>query len=187
MAADMEDKFASWLKSVGLDKYSAQFASNGYDDLDLLSTLDTDEVKSIIDTPGIGMKGHVLKLEKSTHALQNTYGSNCILKEKDPTDNLLSKKKPRQTSKYMYFTNLLSKDMMFHLLNWYFDSTCKCTPYIDIKNVKYQYYFLPLILQLTLSGGKFVLTEIGSKKDKPWEVFLKQNPKTEKMKYFNKV
>lgn len=101
MAADMEDKFASWLKSVGLDKYSAQFASNGYDDLDLLSTLDTGEVKSMIDTPGIGMKGHVLKLEKSIHAFQNTYGSNCILMEKDPTDNSLSKKKPRQTSKYM--------------------------------------------------------------------------------------
>ena len=62
MENTMENRFSLWLKSIGLLKYSGQFVANGYDDLDLLTSMNTDEVKSMIETLGIGMKGHILKL-----------------------------------------------------------------------------------------------------------------------------
>lgn len=95
MAADMENRFSLWLKSIGLLKYSGQFVANGYDDLDLLTSMDADELKSMIETLGIGKKGHILKLEKSVHALQNLSGpstgstNTSVLKERKPTEKKL--------------------------------------------------------------------------------------------------
>ena len=96
MAAEVENGFSLWLKSLGLLKYLGQFVANGYDDLDLLRSMNTDELKSLIDTLGIGMKGHILKLEKSIHALQNasttTRSTSSVSKEKKPAE-----KKQEQT------------------------------------------------------------------------------------------
>lgn len=46
-------------------------------------------------------------------------------------------------------------------------------------------FFVPT--EITFSGGKFVMQPTGDKEKKPWAKYLKPEPKTERMKYFNDV
>ena len=40
-----ENNFMDWLESSSVKEYAAQFSENGYDDLDLLQTLNEGEIK----------------------------------------------------------------------------------------------------------------------------------------------
>lgn len=57
--------------------------------------MDVEELRSMIETLGIRMKGYILKLEKSIHALQNLSGpstgstNNSVLKDRKPTEKKL--------------------------------------------------------------------------------------------------
>ena len=43
-----ETNFIDWLGSSGLKKCAARFSANSYDDLDLIKTIDEDEIKEMI-------------------------------------------------------------------------------------------------------------------------------------------
>lgn len=58
------DLFSEWLRSSNLIEYAENFKDNGFDDLDLLKSMEEDEISGMIEALGIKKRGHVLKLKK---------------------------------------------------------------------------------------------------------------------------
>ena len=54
-----------------MKEYAAQFSENGYDDLNLLKTLNEGEIKEMIKNLKIEKPGHVLKIKKCIDQLKN--------------------------------------------------------------------------------------------------------------------
>jgi hypothetical protein len=58
------DEFSEWLLSSNLTEYSEKFSENGFDDLNLLKSMDEGEISSMIEDIGIEKRGHIIKLKK---------------------------------------------------------------------------------------------------------------------------
>ena len=76
-----ENNFMDWLESSSLKEYAAQFSENGYDDLDLLKTLNEGESKAMIKNLKIEKPGHVLKIKKCIDQLKNAVLIKSVEKE----------------------------------------------------------------------------------------------------------
>jgi hypothetical protein len=58
------DEFSEWLLSSNLTEYAKKFSKNGFDDLNLLKSMDEGEISSMIEDIGIEKQGHIIKLKK---------------------------------------------------------------------------------------------------------------------------
>ena len=70
-----------WLGSRGLKEYAAQFSENDCDELNLLKTLDKDEIKEMIKNLKIEKPGHVVKLKKCSDQWKNAVLVNAVEKQ----------------------------------------------------------------------------------------------------------
>ena len=60
----LSNEFNEWLRSSNLTEYAEKFKGNGFDDLDLLKSMDEGEISSMIEDLGIEKRGHIMKLKK---------------------------------------------------------------------------------------------------------------------------
>lgn len=60
----LSNEFNEWLRSSNLTEYAEKFKENGFDDLDLLKSMDEGEISSMIEDLGIEKRGHIMKLKK---------------------------------------------------------------------------------------------------------------------------
>ena len=49
----LSNEFNKWLRSSNLTEYAEKFKENGFDDLDLLKSMDEGEISSMIEDLGI--------------------------------------------------------------------------------------------------------------------------------------
>ena len=70
MAAS-EGKFQAFLKSINLDvEYFERFKETGFDDVDLVKSLEPEELQHMFDLVGLAAKpGHILKFKKAVAQL----------------------------------------------------------------------------------------------------------------------
>ena len=58
------NEFSEWLRSSNLTEYAEKFSENGFDNIDLLKSMDEGEITSMIEDIGIEKRGHIMKIKK---------------------------------------------------------------------------------------------------------------------------
>lgn len=56
----LSNEFNEWLRSSNLTEYAEKFKENGFDDLDLLKSMDEGEISSMIEDLGSQSKSEVI-------------------------------------------------------------------------------------------------------------------------------
>jgi hypothetical protein len=64
------NEFSEWLRSSNLTEYAEKFSENGFDDIDLLKSMDEGEITSMIEDIGIEKRGHIMKIKKCLNWLK---------------------------------------------------------------------------------------------------------------------
>ena len=75
------NEFSEWLRSSNLTEYAEKFSENGFDDIDLLKSMDEGEITSMIEDIGIEKRGHYENKEMLKLA-ESTCDSDCVGKHK---------------------------------------------------------------------------------------------------------
>ena len=60
----LSNEFNEWLWSSNLTEYAKKFKENGFDDLDLLKSMDEGEISSLIEDLGIEKRCHINEVFK---------------------------------------------------------------------------------------------------------------------------
>ena len=60
----MSNPWVTEIQSSHLTEYAEKFKENGFDDLDLLKSMDEGEISSMVEELGIEKRGHIMKLKK---------------------------------------------------------------------------------------------------------------------------